>query len=606
MKTFLDYGINVRSKHGRHYTLCPQCSSNRTVLNKDKPCLSVYITNLYPEAGYWKCHHCGWTGGIKEPEGFVHEYTKPVWNKPERVIPSGALEIKPGDISGLPVKVIEHFRSRGIPERILAGFEIDYTDEHFFPDVKGKLPAILFPYFVGEEVIDIKYRGRTKGRKTFARVTGAEQVPYNINSLRIDKPLVWVEGEMDVLSVASLPENWACVSPPLGAPQPKDKSVEGKFRFWESFSDLFLSVQKHIIAVDRDAPGRRLAEELIKRLGPERCYTVEFPEDCKDVNEVLVKYGAEALSNLLQESVALPISGLVEAISLADKVFDLYEYGACAGEPTGWQSVTDLYTVKKKQLTIVTGIPSHGKSNWLDALLVNLAKGSGWKFLLFSPEMVATERHIGQLASKYTGKPFLERFPGRMNHEELANAIVWINEHFYFLDLEDENAQLDTILDKVKAQISRTGLDGLVIDPWNEIDHARLAHLSETEYISVVLGKLKKFARKYDIHIWLVAHPRIMPAEKDAQGNTYYGVPTPYHISGSANWRNKADNCISIWRDQSKQDFITQVHIQKVKLPEIGDVGMTELWFDLPTGRYFEKYYSQPRPEVVVQEELTM
>jgi twinkle protein len=133
-----------------------------------------------------------------------------------------------------------------------------------------------------------------------------------------------------------------------------------------------------------------------------------------------------------------------------------------------------------------------------------------------------------------------------------------------------------------KVLILRKGIKGLVIDPWNELDHSRPSNLSETEYISQCLSKIRRFARLHNIHIWLIAHPTKL--RKEDNGN--YPVPTPYDISGSAHWRNKADNCISIWRDLNDRDTPVQIHVQKVRFKEIGQVGMVELNYDYKSGRY--------------------
>lgn len=577
MKNFSDYGISVGlGDIGRKYKLCPQCSHTRSEKNRHKPCLSIYIQSQYPDTGYWKCHNCAWTGGIKIDHDLPPLYTKPIFTKSE----------DPNTISGLPNSVVEYFKSRGIPEQVLIDFQISFKPSHFFPDTGKELPAILYPYIVNGEITDIKYRGKYEGTKRFSRVGGAELVPYNIDSVKADEPIVWCEGEMDVMSVALAGYN--AISPPLGAPQPNDKTVEGKLKFWESFVDLFDSVEKHIIAVDNDGPGRRLADELIKRLGAERCYVVDFPSNCKDANDVLKNCGIDYLKTLLSEARPLPVSGLVSAFDLADKVFDLYEYGASCGELTGWASVNPLYTVQRKQLTVVTGIPGHGKSTWLNALTMNLAKQSNWNFLVYSPEMSPLERHVGMLSAQYSGKPFLKKYPSRMSHLELGEAIGFIEEHYTFLDLQDEDPTLENILNKVKAQIRRRTVDGLILDPWNEIDHARPTNLTETEYISKCLSIIRRFARTYNIHIWVVAHPRIMQSEKDLNGNIIFPVPTAYHIAGSANWRNKPDIVIAIWRDPVNGGNITQVHIQKIRFDEIGEVGMTELRFDRSCGRYYD------------------
>ena len=122
----------------------------------------------------------------------------------------------------------------------------------------------------------------------------------------------------------------------------------------------------------------------------------------------------------------------------------------------------------------------------------------------------------------------------------------------------------------------------LVIDPWNEMDHYRPSGLSETEYISRILTELRRAAREFKTHLFLVAHP--MKLNKGPDGN--YPVPRPYDISGSAHWFNKADNCIAIWRDVMNNPQLTQVHVQKVRFNSTGHPGVAELMYDYNQASY--------------------
>ena len=58
--------------------------------------------------------------------------------------------------------------------------------------------VIKFNYFMGDQLINVKYRD---GRKNFKLYKGAEKVFYNINSIIGYEYCVIVEGEMDVLAL---------------------------------------------------------------------------------------------------------------------------------------------------------------------------------------------------------------------------------------------------------------------------------------------------------------------------------------------------------------------------------------------------------------------
>lgn len=94
--------------------------------------------------------------------------------------------------------------------------------------------------------------------------------------------------------------------------------------------------------------------------------------------------------------------------------------------------------------------------------------------------------------------------------------------------------------------LCRYGIRGLLVDPYNELDHQRPSHMSETEYVSQMLTKIKRFAQHHDVHVWFVAHPRQL---RDWKGQP----PTMYDISGSAHFINKADNGLVIHRNRDPQ-----------------------------------------------------
>lgn len=276
---------------------------------------------------------------------------------------------------------------------------------------------------------------------------------------------------------------------------------------------------------------------------------------------------------------------IVQASDLIVPLQNYYDHGLPAGEKTGWASLDQFYTVLPGHVTIVTGIPSHGKSEWLDALMVNLAPA--WQFCVFSPENFPHELHISKLLEKWHGKPFGPGPHQRMQPFDLAIGIDAMDLSFGFykpspdLQVPDMVSILNEAGHWFDSRVSKQKR-GLIVDPWNEIDHRRPLQFSETEYISQTLSMVRQWAREFDVHVWIVAHP--MKLQKDNKGN--YPVPTPYDISGSAHWRNKADNCIAIWRDVEADNNSVQIHVQKVRFKHLGRPGMVELRYDRVTGRY--------------------
>lgn len=557
MKTFTDFGIDLNGKTGVEVkTTCPQCSASRK--KKNYPCLNVNTND-----GVWHCWHCSWSGSIKSGEYERPQIVKPVEYRRPDFVPNP---------TGLPEKLLAWFAERCITPSVLVRNKIAYGPI-YMPQVEEETNAVQFPYYRGDAVINIKYRD---GRKNFRMAAGAERILYGLNDIAATTLIC--EGEMDklALEVAGFPN---AVSVPDGAPAADSKNYANKFDFLNA--PELEKVERFIIAVDNDAPGARLSEEIIRRLGPEKCLTVEWSSECKDANDVLQTYGAEVLRECIEFARPVPIVGAFEAEDFFAAVMHNYEHGIPGGLHTGWHTLDPYYTVRPGEWTLVTGIPGHGKSEWLDALAVNLARMEGWSFGVYSPENQPVDYHIIKVLEKYVGKPFGPGPHERITREELTRGMAWVNQNFKWI-LPDIPT-LDALLTTAKSMVKRYGIRGLILDPWNEIEHQRPKDMTETEHISICLGQIRRFARSNGLHIWIVAHPTKLQKDKDGK----YPVPTPYDVSGAAHWRNKADNCIAIWRDLADDTTRdVEVHIQKVRFKAVGRVGQTVLQYNRVTGQY--------------------
>ncbi len=282
----------------------------------------------------------------------------------------------------------------------------------------------------------------------------------------------------------------------------------------------------------------------------------------------------------LLENYKTDSTGIIRPSDLENEVLKLHESGGLQpGLSTGWPSADEYYTVKPGQLSIITGIPSHGKSTWVTNLMVNLARRYGWKFAVFSPENQPLTRYIGEIISMYVDR---DKSFNKLSHGEVLFSLEWANNHFTFLEQPDTGLTIDDLIDKAKICISKYGIKGFVIDPWNEINHSRPDGQTETEYVSLCLSKFKRLAQAHQTHIWLVAHPTKLQKRVDGT----YGVPTLYDISGSAHFRNKADNGICVWRDVLSEGNETEIHIQKIRFREVGKPGMVTLKYNVYSSRF--------------------
>jgi twinkle protein len=567
-RTWADVGIALPfGASGEVKITCPECTPGRKRENQRDKDLRVNV-----EEGVWFCHHCGWTGSLTQGEKDWRD--TPPSRKPTYDAPRPLPQVT---IPTLWDNAVKWFAERAIPETVLLAKGVTAAKE-FCPVCNGEVGHILFPYYVDGQHINTKHRC---GKKHFRMEKGAQRVLYNVDTCRDADTIVIVEGEIDALSchVAGYP---ATVSVPDGAPALDAKNYQSKFTFLEAAEALFQRVKTVIIATDADAPGQKLMEELARRIGPEKCSRVIWPEGIKDANECLQSAGADYLKSCLDEAEPFPVEGIYTGRNLISDLEHLYLNGSDPGVEFGRAALDAHYRVKTGLMTVATGIPGHGKSSVIDQLLIWLAERHGWTFALFSPEQQPLVKHQQHLIELYTGKPFTDGPRPRMSLEEMRAANLWVADRFAFL-LPDEPG-VDTILELAKVQVFRNGVRGIVVDPWNELEHSRPRHQSETEYISDALSKFRRFARLHNVHLWLVAHPTKMRRTDEGEEP----VPGLWDISGSAHFRNKADIGLTVWRDLAKNDDTVEIHITKMRFNDQGQLGKVRFGYDRASKRLFE------------------
>lgn len=570
--TWADLGVEIPyGASGQVRVTCPQCTPHRKPGNQRRRDLAVNLDdNVY------LCHHCGWSGSLKGGTDNEPDWRRPA-PPPRKVTYEDPRPLPSVNIPTLWQKTVAWFDSRGIPESVLAEKQITASSE-FCPVCEAEVGNVLFPYFVDGKHVNTKHRC---GKKHFRMEKGAQRVLYNLDSCRDADTIVIVEGEIDALSVhtAGIPH---VVSVPDGAPAVNAASYSSKFAFLEAAESLLESVRHFVIATDADEPGQKLMDELARRLGPERCSRVLWDEGIKDANECLVAAGPDYLRAMIESAEPFPVEGIITAHDLARELDDLYDNGTDPGYTIGYPGLDRHYRVKPGYMTIVTGIPSHGKSGAIDQFIVKLAENHGWTFTIFSPEQQPVHKHIQHLIELHAGQPMLDGPVQRMSRQDMHLHRAWVGDHFSVLTPEDPS--IDAILELARVEVFRRGIKGMVIDPWNELEHMRPRHQSETEYISEALSKFRRFAIAHQVHIWIVAHPTKLKRTEDGAEP----VPTLYDIAGSANFRNKADIGLTVWRDITTNDSKIDVHITKVRYAEQGELGCVRFSYDKASKRLTE------------------
>lgn len=552
MKEFIEWESLELPNKAKVKLKCPKCIDRRT--NKNDKSLQVNI-----KEGYGKCHYCeALTFRPEENEPNEKQYTPPIQTWRNYTTLSDKL-----------VKWIEE--TRKIKQFTLN--ELNVTEEkHYQPAIKKEVNNIVFNYFEGEKLVNKKYRS---GGKHFTQSTNGKAIFYNINSAIDSKHVYIVEGEFDVLALHQIGIK-NVISVPNGA---NDNDA-----YWLNSEKYLNDVERFFIAVDNDQKGNDLAEKIAQRLGRWRCERVNFKG--KDANDDLI---SGVLEKTIKNTSRYPVSGTFTAEDLRDGLYDIYDSGI--PKTLKFKGILSplnrCFKMMLGHLVTGTGIPSHGKSEFTEWMVLNLLKENDLKASFFSPEHQPLNLHMSRFVQKTIGKPYFE-FEGhkRVSKEEIEVFIDWSKEKLYLTSPEAGGfATWDWIFDKFREQMFQFGVNIFVIDAYNKVEHT--GSKTERENITQVLSRLTQFAQQNNVLIILIAHPTKMQKE-----NGIYSNPTLYDVSGSADFRNQTHDGYSIYRYFTNEfdGGYTVFTNLKTKYSFQGNIGdKIEFVYHLPSGRYYPK-----------------
>ena len=535
-------------KAGAKDSTCPLCSQSRSSVNQKQKCAS-----LDWKTGLGTCHHCGEVFQLHtfKSKTTMKEYVKPKWE----------------NNTFLSDKALKWFENRGINQKVLIDFKIGEGKE-WMPQVKAKVNTIQFNYFQDNILINTKFRD---GKKNFKLISGAQRIFYNIDSIADNDYVVIVEGEIDALSVAQSGHS-SVISVPTGA-----NINTNNLDFLDWSIDNFNDKQKIILALDNDEAGQALQQEFIRRFGAEICYLADFGEH-KDANGYLMANSSVALGTLLSEAPQCPLENVITLSDVNEDLEDFVHNGFKPGFQIGLPNFDDIFSTYTGQFIAVTGIPSSGKSDFVDQMCVGYNQKYGWKIAYASPENKPTFLHIHKLIRKIGSWMPSKNDVNGPKWKEIVNNI---DSNYYFLEMERYN--LDIVLAKAAELVKRKGIKVLVLDPFNKVNMKGKATMSVNDYTMEYLQKIDEFSRKYDILTIIVAHPTKM--YKNANGEI--DEPTMYSIKGGGEWYDASHHGLLVHRDYIAKTV--KVKVLKVKFQNLGENG-AEAYFrwDHRSGRYNE------------------
>lgn len=511
---------------------CPLCSHTRKYSPHQK-CLLIDW-----KAGRATCQHCGEVLQLhtfkkrKKTKEEIKTFIKPVCtNKTD-----------------LRDDIVIWFKNRKISQYTLKLVKVSNGVE-YMPQIKKKQQTIQFLYFFDGELVNIKYRDK---EKNFKLITNAERIFYNLDSIIIDTECIIVEGEIDCLSYIEV-GLLNCVSIPNG-------STIGNVNldYIDNYYDYFENKERIYLALDNDQAGKNVTKEMIRRFGAEKCYLVDF-KDCKDANEYLCKYGAEALRQTIQDAQPVPLENVTTFDDHKQDLYNFYKFGSKKGYTIGLENFDNIFSTYTKQYVVVTGIPTHGKSDFVDQMCIGYNLEYDWKIAYCSVENDPKYIHIDKICRKIHGRR--PKCEDDLNNESWKITENRIKDYFFFVSYDD-GYDLTNVLSKMKELVHRKGIKCFVLDPYNKIRLKSSKNKNINEYTSDYLNELDTFCKKHDVFCILVAHP-VKPDTKDKSYK-----PNFYSIKGGGEFYDMSPHGLLVWRDFERN--FTTVEVLKCKFQNLG------------------------------------
>ena len=543
------------NKAGENQSTCPECSHLRKPQNRKLKCFSY---NVEKEVGY--CNHCN-SRFVKHNQFEKKEYIKPVF------------EFQ--NYTKLSDKLVKWFEGRGISQKTLLTYKISEKKE-YLPQTEKEENCIVFPFERKRELINLKFRD---GKKNFKLSSGAELIWYNYDAILKHDEIIICEGEIDALSFIQAGFD-NVISVPNGA------NIGRMDYFDSSFEDLN-KVKSFIIATDNDVKGIELKNDLVRRLGMEKCKTLSFKQ-YKDANELLVSEGAETLKSAVADAKFLTLPDIYAVDDFKNDLLDYFNNGMPQGKTVGIPELDKIVRWETGRFGVVTGIPGMGKGEFVDFVCCKLNMLYNWPVGFYKPEDMPLKIHFAKLYPKIGGRTFQAGF---ISEAEAHNGMNFINKNFFWVN-PPVDINIDEILAKFEYLVKAKGCKVFVVDPWNRVEQSAQHSDNERLFIKKNLIKMNNFAKRTDSLLLLIAHPTKM--SKDEKGK--YLIPGPYNISGSADFLNMADYTLTVHRSQDEdgkyQTFGTVV-VQKTKINKtLGDTGSWPYAYNINNSRYLTDHMS--------------
>lgn len=377
--------------------------------------------------------------------------------------------------------------------------------------------VIAFPYRRKGENYAAKFR--TVDKK-FLSTRDVTRGLYNEDALFQDAelPIVITEGEIDCLSVIQSGQ-LRCVSLPDGWTEQGNKT--------ESLIAVEEQLQNSpfiVVAGDNDKAGESLPKTVASLMAGHDVRYVTWPKDCKDANDVLLKFGESAVAKAINTAKRLdPPGGMITGIS------DMPPVSSRRVLKTGRYPLDQVVALELGTMSVVTGLPGCGKSTFTTFIGDEIAKHEDIRCGLigFETHPHQTRDQLARSNTKTAWRKLSKEQKLKLGADLDAR---WRIVHY---TPDESDNHLGWLEDMIKTLAVRDRCKLIIIDPWNELEHLPEPGESITQYINFALKRIRQLARKLEIHIVVVAHPKKINTDKTPR------PPVGYDVADSAAFFNK-------------------------------------------------------------------
>lgn len=509
------------------FHLCPYCHGGSS---KDK---RTFAINL--QTGRFNCKRgsCGVAGNmitISRDFGFslgrdadAYYQTKAYSGTQYRKFKKRHIESKPGAIA--------YLTGRGIPEDIIREYEIT-TD---------KDPAIMVFTFKDEngEPQFIKYRNTEhqpgKGSKEWCE-KDCKPILFGMDHCTCSGTLVITEGQIDSLSCTA-----AGIQNAVSVPTGKNGFT------WIPYCWDFVNRFQTIVVFGDNENGHITLSEQIAARWPRKTKVVR-PDDyqgCKDANDLLRAHGKQALIDAVENAQAQSDDRIKKLSDVESK-----DLSKIPGIKTGLSSLDDVLdgSLRIGQLVILTGRRGEGKSTFGSMLAVH-AINQGFKTFFYSGELTDymfrnwMDRQVAGQDIKLTADKTSELM---LKVDQFYADRAYLFDNNFLSDVSDKPEQ-EAVVDAAEIAATQYGCQLIVVDNLMSALTARPQddiYRAQSEFV----GKLVRLAKRYNIIVLLIAHPRKTNGDLDNDD-----------VSGSADITNKADIVLNYGRPKDSQDQTARV-----------------------------------------------